>query len=54
MPLQAKTETILWVTQLAGDIDLALTWFESDSKLCMDALQVAAVISWRVLISHEI
>ncbi len=47
IPLQVEAEAILWATQLAKDLEVAEVWFESDSKLCMDAILRTSSISWR-------
>jgi ribonuclease HI len=38
-PLQAEAETILWAAQLASDQGWDRVCIESDSKICIDALQ---------------
>ena len=38
IPLQAEAEALLWAAQVASEQGLAQVCFESDSKICIDAL----------------
>jgi ribonuclease HI len=49
IPLQAEAEALLWAAQLANDHGFDRVCFESDSKICMDALLCNSTdLPWRI------
>ncbi len=49
IPLQAEAKALLWATQLAGDLEVEMTCFESDSKLVIEAASRTDMdFSWRL------
>ena len=49
IPLQAEAEALLWAVQLANDHGFDRVCFESDSKICMDALHCNSTdMPWRI------
>jgi ribonuclease HI len=49
IPLQAEAEALLWADHIAAELGAEEVIFESDSKVCIDELNIVNVLNhWRI------